>query len=262
MQVNEAGLALIRAYEGFRAAAYRCPAGVWTIGFGHTSEAGPPVVRAGMRVSKAEANTILARDVAMFASDIALMIRVPLNANQFSALVSFAYNVGVGAFRSSSVLKAVNASDFAAVPRRLNLWVKANGKTLSGLVKRRASEGQLFMRPPGAVAIFDDVMALATEHERREMDEARGLIEPLGGKALGSSKTVWTSLTGIFSTVSTGTIAFKDEIQKAMWNAQDWFLIVPEQYWNTLIIGFCTAGVGSGLYIIYDRWTKARDDGV
>ncbi len=128
MKMTEQGLALLRHFEGFRSLAYRDAVGVWTIGYGHTSMAGPPHVKAGMQISKAEAAVILARDVDMFARGVAAAVAVPLNDAQFSALVSFAYNIGLGNFSKSSVLRAVNDNDFAAVPRRLNLWVKAGGR--------------------------------------------------------------------------------------------------------------------------------------
>lgn len=144
MRLTKEGLALIRASEGFRAEAYRDAAGVWTIGYGHTAMAGPPQVTAGLRLGREEADAILARDVEKFAGGVREAVTVPLNDAQFSALVSFAYNVGLGALRGSSVLKAVNAQDFEAVPSRLALWVKAGGRTLPGLVRRRAAEGALF----------------------------------------------------------------------------------------------------------------------
>jgi len=144
MHVTEEGLALIRRFEGFRAEAYLCPAGVWTIGYGHTSAAGPPKVKPGMRMSEPEARRVLADDVERFAHDVRAALTREVTPQQFSALVSFAYNVGSGAFRRSSVLKAVNAGDFAAVPERLSLWVKADGRTLGGLVRRRKAEGDLF----------------------------------------------------------------------------------------------------------------------
>jgi len=145
MQMTMQGLALIKRFEGFRGKAYRDPVGVWTVGYGHTSMAGPPSVSDGLEVSRAEADTILHRDVESFARDVAAFVRVTLAPAQFSALVSFAYNVGIGNFRSSSVLKAVNEGDFAAVPRRLQLWTKAGGHVLPGLVKRRAAEAELFV---------------------------------------------------------------------------------------------------------------------
>jgi lysozyme len=144
MHVTEEGLALIRRFEGFRAEAYRCPAGVWTIGYGHTSQAGPPRVRPGMIMSEAEARRVLAGDVRIFAEDVRAALTREVSPEQFSALVSFAFNVGSGAFRRSSVLRAVNAGAFADVPQRLALWVKADGRTLEGLVRRRKAEGEMF----------------------------------------------------------------------------------------------------------------------
>jgi len=144
MQVTREGLGLIKRFEGFRGRAYRCPAGIWTIGYGHTAAAGPPAVAAGQELSVAEAEAILQRDVAKFARGVSGLLHVELQPQQFSALVSFAYNVGLANFRASSVLKAVNARDFAAVPQRLQLWTKAGGRTLPGLARRRAAEAELF----------------------------------------------------------------------------------------------------------------------
>ena len=145
MQVTEEGLALIRRFEGFRADAYRCPAGVWTIGYGHTSQAGPPAVRPGMVVGAEEAERMLRDDVQRFADGVGPLLAREVSAAQFSALVSFAYNVGLPAFRSSSVLRAVNAGRLHDVPARLRLWVKAGGRVLPGLERRRAAEAELFM---------------------------------------------------------------------------------------------------------------------
>ena len=146
--INRAALALIRRFEGFRARAYRDAAGVWTIGYGHTSRAGPPQVRPGMRVSHARAEEILRRDVETFARAVARQVRTPLNANQFGALVSFAYNIGIGNLRRSSVLRAVNEGRLEDVPRMLMRWTRAGGKHLRGLKRRRRAEGRLFMSSP------------------------------------------------------------------------------------------------------------------
>ena len=145
MKMTDEGLALIKRFEGFRGSAYRCPAGLWTIGYGHTSRAGPPAVTPNLRMTEAQAHGVLTADVERFARDVRLALRRDLNDQQFSALVSFAYNVGAGAFLASSVLKAVNAGDFDAVPRRLQLWIKGDGRVLPGLVKRRAAEAEMFM---------------------------------------------------------------------------------------------------------------------
>ncbi len=145
MKISQQGYDLIREFEGLRTRAYRDAVGVWTIGYGHTSAAGAPHVDPGMTISIGEANEILERDVQKFADGVDELVRVQISDDQFSALVSFAYNVGLGNFARSSVLRAVNAKDFAAVPRRLALWNKAGDRTLPGLIRRRAAEAALFM---------------------------------------------------------------------------------------------------------------------
>ena len=145
MRMTEEGLALIRRFEGFRARAYRCPAGVWTIGYGHTAAAGPPVVSAGLTIERSEAEAILVRDVENVVRDVKASLKVTLAASQFSALVSFAYNVGIANFRKSSVLAVANGGDLASVPGRLQLWNQAQHRVLPGLVKRRAAEAELFL---------------------------------------------------------------------------------------------------------------------
>jgi lysozyme len=169
MNMTEEGLELIKQFEGFRAKAYRDPVGVWTIGYGHTSMAGAPEVVAGLEVSEAEAEAILARDVEQFARGVRGLVRVDLSDGQFSALVSFAYNVGLGALKKSSVLTAVNARDFAAVLRRLQLWTKAGGHVLPGLVKRRAAEAALFASTSVVV------------------------VQPTAAKPVVQSKTLWSA---------------------------------------------------------------------
>ena len=151
MKTSEAGLKLIRQFEGLRLKAYRCPAGIWTIGYGHTSAAGPPEVRGNMRISREQAEAILKQDLAQFESDVSSMVRIPLTENQFDALVSFAFNCGVAALRRSTLLKRVNAGAFEAVPAELMKWTRADGKELPGLVRRRRAESALWRGLPKAV---------------------------------------------------------------------------------------------------------------
>lgn len=175
MKMNDEGRNLIRQFEGCRTRAYRDAVGVWTVGYGHTSMAGSPSVAAATRVTRARAEAILDRDLERFCGEVASLIRTPLNDNQFSALVCFAFNVGVGNFRKSSVLAAVNGGDLASVPRRLALWVKAGGRMLPGLVKRRAAEAALFMA--------------AEEGEDAAPVNTRRPVEPIVGKDFKSSST-------------------------------------------------------------------------
>ena len=145
--INDKTIELIKRFEGCRLRAYRDAGGVWTIGYGHTDHAGEPSVAPGMRISKMRAVDILRSDVEKFAAGVHALLKRELNDNQFGALVSFSYNVGLGAFGRSSVLRMVNAGRFNDVPARLMLWTKAGGRRLRGLARRRRAEGKLFMTP-------------------------------------------------------------------------------------------------------------------
>ena len=142
MKTSQRGLDLIKEFEGLYLQAYRCPAGVLTIGYGHTSVAGEPKVVAGMKITKQEAEDILRRDLAAVEADVGRLVKVPLTQNQFDALVSFQFNTG-GLGRSSA-LKRLNAGNYADVPAALLLWNKAAGKVLAGLTRRRKAEAALF----------------------------------------------------------------------------------------------------------------------
>jgi lysozyme len=148
MNISDEGLKLIMQFEGLRLKAYRCPAGVWTIGYGHTSAAGAPDVRDGMRISATEAEAILRRDLAGFETAVAGMVRTEVTQAQFDVLVSFAYNCGVGALKASTLLKRVNTGAYDAVPTELMKWTKAKGKELPGLVRRRRAEAALWRGLP------------------------------------------------------------------------------------------------------------------
>jgi lysozyme len=220
--VSAAGLSLIKRFEGFRARAYRDPVGIHTIGYGHTSMAGPPEVHAGLTISEPEAGEILARDVKRFADAVTREVKVALSDDQFSALVSFAYNVGPENFRKSSVLKAVNAHDFDAVPRRLALWVKAGGRTLPRLITRRAAEGELFAKCNGAT---DAVEASIPE-------------PPQSGKKPWASTTNWAAL-----------IAALASVLASLGNRElAWILAL--------------AGVTAAIWIVKERLSKAKEDGL
>lgn len=132
--------ALLKKFEGCKLKAYKCPAGIWTIGYGHTSAAGAPEVAQGMTITKAEANDILRRDLVKYEQGIKALLHQPVTQNQFDVLVDFAYNAGIGALKSSTLLKRVNAADFDAVPAEIMKWTKGGGKVLPGLVNRRRAE--------------------------------------------------------------------------------------------------------------------------
>jgi lysozyme len=239
LNVTDEGLALLRRLEGCRCRAYKDAAGVWTIGYGHTSMAGPPRVKSGMKISQAEADTILARDVANVARGVSALLDVPLSDGQFSALVSFAYNVGLENFRTSSVLRAVNSKDFTAVPRRLSLWVKAGGRVLPGLVSRRAAEAAMFVAATPSMAPASG----------EETGEARRDIEPLSGTPMRRSSTGFAAvLSGIAGVASSIAAGFGE-----LAGAADGRLFA---------ILAAVVIVAAALWIIRERRLKAREDGV
>lgn len=141
--VNAAGLALIKNFEGCRLQSYQDSAGVWTIGWGHTG----PEVGPNMTITQAQADAYLAGDLAKFEACVGDMVEVNLTPNQFAALVSFAYNLGCGALHGSTLLRKVNAEDFAGAQQQFGNWVYAGGQVLEGLVRRRAAEAALFGEP-------------------------------------------------------------------------------------------------------------------
>jgi lysozyme len=137
--INAAGLELIKHFEGFKDTAYKCPADVWTIGYGFTKG-----VKPGDTMTRAEADMRLAKEVNEFAEGVArLCTRKPTD-NQLAAMTALAFNIGLGAFQRSSVLRHHNAGDFNQARAAFALWNKAGGKVLAGLVRRRAAEAQLY----------------------------------------------------------------------------------------------------------------------
>lgn len=139
-KINEAGLSIIMKFEGCKLKAYKCPAGVWTIGYGHTGAD----VHEGLLISQAMAERLLLQDLEKFCKAVVDMVTVKISENQFSALVSLCFNIGAGALAKSTLMKKINARDFHAAAAQFDLWNKAGGKVLEGLVKRREAERVLF----------------------------------------------------------------------------------------------------------------------
>ena len=140
-QIGEKGLNLIKEFEGLRLVAYKCPAGVWTIGYGHTYN-----VKEGDIITEAQATEFLMEDISN-AVDIVSgsTMDVELTQNQFDALVSFAFNVGVGAFKGSTLLKKINNSaTLSEIETEFRRWNKSGGKILDILKIRREREIKLY----------------------------------------------------------------------------------------------------------------------
>ncbi|WP_263147908.1 lysozyme [Pseudomonas sp. RIT-PI-AD] len=138
--INRAGLELIKRHEGQRLTAYRDAVGIWTIGYGHTATA-----REGLRIAPETAEELLRRDLATAERAVTQLVKVELTDNQFSALVSFVFNVGRQALATSTLLRLLNAGDYLGAAEQFARWDKAGERRLEGLAQRRAAERRLFL---------------------------------------------------------------------------------------------------------------------
>lgn len=144
MKTGKKGLDLIKSFEGCKLEAYLCPAKRWTIGYGHTGTVDGNQICAGMKITTGKAVMILIDDLERFESAVNKYVKVPITQNMFDALVSFAYNIGDGAFIGSTLLKKLNAKDYAGAAAEFKKWNKAGGQVLTGLTRRRKAEQTLF----------------------------------------------------------------------------------------------------------------------
>lgn len=143
-QINQAGIDMVKHFEGLYLKAYLCPAKVWTIGYGHTGlKHKDGTVYAGRTVTKAEAEELLRYDLRVFEERVQRFVKVPLSDNEYAALVSFDFNTG--ALGRSTLLKKLNAGDRAGAADEFLRWNKAGGRVLNGLTRRRRAERELFL---------------------------------------------------------------------------------------------------------------------
>ena len=147
-QVNQETINLLHTFEGLKLDAYLCPARVWTIGYGNTRYENGQPIKQGDVVTRQRANelftNILNRD---FVPSVARLVKVPLNDNQFGALVSFAYNIGTGALGRSTLLRLVNAKpNDPNIRTEFLKWNRAGGRVLNGLTRRREAEANLYFK--------------------------------------------------------------------------------------------------------------------
>lgn len=146
MQLSQNGLNLIEHFEGLKLASYQDSVGIWTIGYGTTVYPTGQPVRKGENCTATQANSFIAHDVEKFATGVNNLVKVHLNQNQFDALVSFSYNLGLGNLNSSTLLRKLNAKDYSGAADEFLKWNKAGGKVLDGLTLRRQSEKNLFLQ--------------------------------------------------------------------------------------------------------------------
>lgn len=140
MRTSQNGIDLVKRFEGFSPVAYLCPAGVWTIGYGHTAG-----VHEGDSIDGDTAEDYLREDLTSAEGAVAKYVKVPLKQWQFDALVSFTFNLGAGNLYSSTLLKKVNRNpDDPSIRQEFEKWVYADGRVLQGLVDRRKAEADMY----------------------------------------------------------------------------------------------------------------------
>ena len=139
MNISQEGLSLIKKFEGCELEAYKCAAGVWTIGYGSTKG-----VKEGDSIIQEEADKLLLHEMEEYEGYINNMVNVDLEQNQFDAMVSWVFNLGPANLKASTLLKVLNAKDYEGVPAQIKRWNKAGGKVLQGLIRRREAESLLF----------------------------------------------------------------------------------------------------------------------
>jgi len=229
LKLSAEGLRLIKSFEGYhtklkdgRCTAYRCPANVWTIGYGCTEG-----VKPGMIWTEEEAEAALDRELDRFEAAVNRLVTVPLNQNEFDALVSFAYNCGEAALARSTILKRLNKDDRIGAAKAFHAWNKGGGRVLKGLVARRAREAALFLKPTEAP-------------EAPAMPQAIGKASPVAEavSALGAARTVGTvAAGGAGATVAASPETVSEVIPK-----------VPDVITDNMTNAASWKGIGSSLW--------------
>jgi lysozyme len=191
MNLSDRGLELIQSFEGYHTAqpdgscvAYLCPAGVPTIGWGCTEG-----VRLGMRWTRKQADEAYLRELSKFEAGINRLVTVEMNQNEFDAMVSLAYNIGLGGkdrrgktvpgFSTSTVLTKLNRGDRTGAAAGFPLWNKGGGRVLNGLVRRRKAEADLFLEP--ATPVEPEIMAQKVDPSREPVSNTTKAVAAAAG---------------------------------------------------------------------------------
>jgi lysozyme len=248
--INAAGLALIKRFEGCRLEAYQDSVGVWTIGYGHTTAAGSPSVVPGMKITQDQAESILIKDLSIYASYVDRYVKVKISDNARAACISFCYNVGPANFAKSSLLKSINNGNMDDAARRFLLWNKAGGKVLPGLTRRRAAEAALFLSPDAGASETADISP-----------ESTTMPDEPSGKPMMASTTNLAAGGASLASVAGGAAAVSDLAASAAGTASS-----VRTIWDTLgtiapIIASVVVVICAG-WIVYQRLLKSKEDGV
>jgi GH24 family phage-related lysozyme (muramidase) len=243
MRMSDAGIdTMLKKFEGCKLKAYRCPAGILTIGYGHTSAAGGLEVTEGLAITQDEALELLHSDLKKYEDGVKNLVKVELTQNQFDVLVDFAYNAGLGNLKTSTLLKKVNAGDFDAVPDELMKWTKGGGKVLPGLVKRRQAEA---------------VWWRAHEHHSDDHHDHRTEPDTVPAKKMVESKQGNSAI----AVGALGSVGAAKEVVEQVQEANDLFGTVMGLFSNPQFL-MMAAVVGLGAAIWYWRKKHMEAHGV
>lgn len=231
LQTEKRGVDLIKGFEGLRLTAYLCPAGVPTIGYGHTKTVSKDDVQNRRRITPADAERLLKTDLKTFELAVWEATHGKVNQAQFDAMVSLTYNIGVAGFRKSTVLRAHLRGDYEAASRAFGLWNKAAGKTLPGLTRRRAAEASLYLEPEDEEALSEG-MPQMVESET-----------PMRSSTINQASAAAGATAGVAAVAET--VHTVSNLKTGLTSLGDWLLPVA------LIAVVAACG-----YIVYTRWQQ------
>lgn len=178
MKFGKKGLDLIKSFEGFQARGYRCPAHVWTIGYGHTGLVHGKRINSDMAITRKVGEELLLEDVSSAVATVNKRVTVKLNQNEFDALVSFVFNVGGGNFAGSTLLRKLNVGDKKGAANAFLAWNKGGGRVLAGLTRRRQAERKLFCLPVAEKKIIKKYTYNKFVLDLRKLSHLSSSVEP------------------------------------------------------------------------------------
>ena len=264
MRLNIAGLSLIKAFEGLELSAYKDPIGILTIGYGHTG----PKVQPGMSISASDAEALLHNDVSRFEDAVASLVKVPINENEFSALVSLAFNIGVERFKESTTLRRLNKGDRLGAAEALEWFNKGriNGRltTLPGLTRRRAAERALFLMtppdiqpaPPSQLPITENA-GIPPSTEQSPRRERLADSRTMQGAGVAGAGGVATSTAGAIEKAAESARDSNESLSPQMQRVYELIQAVPDWvYWS--VTALIVVGVLTILWSRLDDWRHHR----
>ncbi|WP_159728410.1 lysozyme [Methylosinus sp. Ce-a6] len=258
MRMSADGRAKLIKREGFKTRAYRDSVGVWTIGVGHTSAAGAPVVTPGLVVSKADVDAILSRDLGQYERAVNEAVRTPLSQGQFDALTSLCFNIGVGAFEKSSVVKRLNAYDYAGAADAFLLWNKPKE-----IIGRRRGERAQFLAATGDNHLDRGALRLVEAPSRVEGENvSAAYLRAAGSRTIAGADQAQQGVAGSVISIGGATMALSqvkdvaDQAQEAATAIQSGVsaLEALRTYWPLLaVLGLSAVAA----YFVWRAWRGA-----